>query len=96
MEIPKIYKKSDTSLDIILSKKVTIIGFGNQGRAQALNLQDSGVSVSIGLREDSDSRSDVKNEGLQCQNIQDAILCSDIIAILIPDQVMAEVYKEYI
>ena len=96
MEIPKIYKKSDTSLDIILSKKVAIIGFGNQGRAQALNLQDSGVSVSIGLRENSDSRSDVKNEGLQCQNIQDAISCSDIIAILIPDQIMAEVYKEYI
>tara|TARA_Y100000588_G_C14261708_1_gene927904 strand:- start:2415 stop:3413 length:999 start_codon:yes stop_codon:yes gene_type:complete len=96
MEIPKIYKDDDASLDDIRSKKVAIIGFGNQGRAQALNLRDSGVSVSLGLRENSDKLVDVANAGLEYQSIQDAVSGSQIIAILIPDQIMGEVFKKNI
>ena len=55
MKFPKIYKDKDVSLDVIRGIKVGIIGFGNQGRAQALNLRDSGIAVTIGLREGSPS-----------------------------------------
>ena len=114
MKFPKIYKDKDIFLDVIRGIKVGIIGFGNQGRAQALNLRDSGIAVTIGLREGSASadsgtrnkqlaRSDQKEaggeaeaEGLQCQAIPDVVNNCDIISMLIPDQVMGEVYSENI
>ena len=55
MKFPKIYKDKDVFLNTIREMKVGIIGFGNQGRAQALNLRDSGIAVTIGLREGSPS-----------------------------------------
>ena len=57
-----IYFDKDASLDIIQSKKVAIIGYGNQGRAQALNLKDSKVEVRIGLRDESKSRKIAKKQ----------------------------------
>ena len=50
MKLPKIYKDKDVDLELIKDKCVAIIGYGNQGRAQALNLRDSGVDVRIGIR----------------------------------------------
>ena len=50
MKFPKIYKDKEVFLDTIREMKVGIIGFGNQGRAQALNLRDSGIAATIGLR----------------------------------------------
>ena len=64
MDMPKIYKDRDAELSLIRSKKVGIIGFGNQGRAQAMNLKDSGVDVCIGLREDSRSWPLIEERGL--------------------------------
>ena len=93
MKLPKIYKDKDVDLELIKDKCVAIIGYGNQGRAQALNLRDSGVDVRIGLRENSGRRKEAVAEGLICISIKEAVNYCDIISILIPDQVMGDVYK---
>ena len=96
MEIPKIYKDSDADINIIKSRKVGIIGFGNQGRAQALNLKDNGVDVCVGLRQGSASRKLAESDGIKCCSISKTLECCDMISILLPDQVMGEVYKTHI
>jgi ketol-acid reductoisomerase len=80
MEIPKIYKDSDVDISLIQSKKVGIIGFGNQGRAHALNLRDSGIDVCIGVREGSTSRKLAQSDGLNCASISATLEYCDIIA----------------
>ena len=92
----KIYFDKDASLSIVQSKKVAVIGYGNQGRAQALNLMDSGVDVRVGLRESSKSLDRASKEGLECCSIETAASWADIVCCLLPDQCMAEVYKNKI
>ena len=96
MKLPKIYKDKNVNLELIKDKCVAIIGYGNQGRAQALNLRDSGVDVRIGLREESASRVEAGEDGSICLSIKEAIETCDIISILIPDQVMGDIYKTVI
>jgi len=96
MVFPPIYKDKDADLQLIANKRIGIIGFGNQGRAQALNLQDSGINVCIGLRGDSKSREEVEKENITCLSIQEIVESSHIISILVPDQVMGEVYNEFL
>ena len=93
MKLPKIYKDQDVDLELIKDRCGAIIGYGNQGRAQALNLRDSGVDVRIGLREESERRVEVGTEGFIRLSIKKAVENCDIISILIPDQVMGDVYK---
>jgi ketol-acid reductoisomerase len=94
LEKPKIFYDSDAHLEIIQNKKVLIIGYGNQGRAQAKNLSDSGIEVYIGLREKSTSWNKVKSENLIPMLIKDAIIKVDIISMLVPDEIMFKVYSE--
>ena len=96
MQLPKIYKDKDADLNLIKNKSIGIIGYGNQGRAQALNLLDSGMNVSIGLRKESSSWKMAVNSGLNCISVNDIVKDCDIISLLIPDQVMKEVYSENI
>ncbi len=96
MEITKLYKDSDADINIIKSKKVGIIGFGNQGQAQALNLKSSGVDICIGLRQGSSSRKLAESDGIKCCSISEMLECCDMISLLVPDQVMGEVYKTHI
>ena len=96
MQLPKIYKDKDADLNLIKNKSIGIIGYGNQGRAQALNLLDSGMNVNIGLRKESSSWKMAINSGLNCTPINDIVKNCDIISLLIPDQVMKEVYSENI
>ena len=95
-KIPKIFKDSDVSTRLISSRKVGIVGFGNQGQAQAMNLKDSGIDVCIGLREDSKQRRIVHEKGLSYNLISETIKNSDVIVFLTPDQVMKEVYQTHI
>ena len=94
MQLPKIYKDAD--LNLIKNKSIGIIGYGNQGRAQALNLLDGGMDVSIGLREESNSWKLAADSGFHCTSVNDIVKNCDIISLLIPDQVMKEVYSENI
>ena len=96
MQLPKIYKDKDADLNLIKNKSIGIIGYGNQGRAQALNLLDSGMNVSIGLRKESSSWKMAVDSGLNCTPVNDIVKNCDIISLLIPDQVMKEVYSENI
>ena len=96
MQLPKIYKDQDADLNLIKNKSIGIIGYGNQGRAQALNLLDSGMNVSIGLRKESSSWKIADDSGLNCIPINDIVKDCDIISLLIPDQVMKEVFSENI
>ena len=94
MQLPKIYK--DANLNLIKDKSIGIIGYGNQGRAQALNLLDSSMNVSIGLRKESSSWKMAVDSGLNCTPVNEIVKDCDIISLLIPDQVMKEVYSENI
>jgi ketol-acid reductoisomerase len=88
----KMYYEKDASLDALKDKTVAIIGYGNQGHAQALNLRDSGVKVIIGLVKDP-SWSKAQDVGFEVMQIEDAAKAADIIHILIPDEVQADVYE---
>ncbi len=96
MNLPKRYVDADTSLELIKSKIVGIIGFGNQGKAQALNLKDSGVQVRIGLRDGSSSRKDAVRYGFDCYLIEELVVNCNFISILIPDQDIKDVYLKFI
>lgn len=78
----------------LLGKRVAIIGYGNQGRAQALNLRDSGIDVAIGLRDGSPSRGKVESDGLRALALSDAAASADLIMLLAPDEVLAAIYRE--
>ena len=91
----KIFHDSDGKLENLKGKTISIIGYGNQGRAQALNLRDSGLSVIIGNKADEYMKR-AKKDGFQTHTITDAVKKSDIIFLLIPDEVMPEVFSKEI
>ena len=92
----KVYYDKDADLSIIKSKKVAIIGYGSQGHAHALNLKDSGVDVTVGLREGSASWKKAENEGLKVAETADAIKAADVVMILTPDEFQSGLYKDVI
>lgn len=94
--MPKIYYSDDCRLEVLKGKTVAIIGFGSQGHAHALNLRDSGVNVVVGLYEGSKSAKKAIEAGFKVMNVAEATKISDIIMILIPDELQADVYKESI
>lgn len=75
-------------------KRVTIVGYGNQGRAQALNLRDSGIDVTIGLREGSARWSQAAKDGLAVAPLADCTTESDLVMLLAPDEVLAALYRD--
>jgi ketol-acid reductoisomerase len=85
-------RDSDIDPSPLAGKKVAVIGFGNQGRAQALNLKDSGVDVVVGLRPGSLSAALAETIGLECQLIEEAVAGADVVMLLVPDERMTEVY----
>ena len=92
----KIIYDSSINQDLIKNLKVAVIGFGSQGHAHALNLHESGVNVTVGLREDSSSFQRAKEMGLSVANLENATKDSDVVMLLLPDQVMADVYNSEI
>ena len=92
----KIFYQQDCDLNRLNGKTVSIIGYGSQGHAHALNLKDSGVNVVIGLYEGSKSAEKAKAAGLTVMSVADAAKAGDIIMILIPDEKQASVYKKEI
>ena len=92
----KIYYDKDADLSLIKRKHVAIIGYGSQGHAHANNLKDSGVKVSVGLRQGGASWAKAKNAGLPVKAVGDAVKGADIIMILLPDEHHARVYHDEI
>ncbi len=90
----KVYYDSDTDQDLIKSSKIAIIGYGSQGHAHALNLKDSGVNeVCIALREDSKSKKKAENAGFKVMNVSEASKWADIMMMVTPDELQADIYK---
>ena len=77
----------------LLDGRVAVVGFGSQGHAHALNLHDSGVDVVVGLREGSGSRAAAEEAGLDVAAIADAVRGAQLVAMLVPDHVQAEVWE---
>jgi ketol-acid reductoisomerase len=75
-------------------KRVAILGYGNQGRAQALNLKDSGIDVVVGLRGGSGSLIDAEAAGLTTAIVENAVASADVVMLLAPDEVHASLYSE--
>jgi ketol-acid reductoisomerase len=89
----KIFYDKDTDLSLIRAKKVAIIGYGSQGHAHALNLQDSKVDVRVGLPATSKSVAKAKAAGLKVVAVAEAAAWADVVMILIPDTSQAKVYN---
>ncbi|EOH3945321.1 NAD(P)-dependent oxidoreductase, partial [Campylobacter jejuni] len=88
-----VYYDKDCDLNLIKSKKVAIIGFGSQGHAHAMNLRDNGVNVTIGLREGSVSAVKAKNAGFEVMSVSEASKIADVIMILVPDEIQADIFN---
>ncbi|WP_374335430.1 ketol-acid reductoisomerase [Leeia sp.] len=89
----KVYYDKDADLSLIKGKNVTIIGYGSQGHAHAQNLTDSGVNVTVGLRPGGASWKKVEAAGIKVAPVADAVKSADVVMILLPDENIAEVYK---
>ena len=88
----KIYYEQDADLNVLKGKTVGIIGYGNQGRNQALNLKDSGIKVLIGERAEKPIQQ-AKADGFEVTDAKDIAAKSDIIQILTQDDLQANIYK---
>ncbi len=87
-------READIDPAPLAGKRVAILGFGNQGRAQALNLNDSGVDLVVGLRPGSPSAAAVQAAGLEAAPIGQAATGADLVMLLAPDEVMAGLYQD--
>ena len=88
-----VYYDKDADLSLIKGKKVTIVGYGSQGHAHALNLNESGVKVTVGLRKGGASWDKARKAGLQVKEIPEAVKGADFAMMLMPDEHIAGVYR---
>jgi ketol-acid reductoisomerase len=90
----KVFYDKDCDLSLIKGKKVAIIGYGSQGHAHAQNLTESGIDVTVGLRRGGASWGKVEQAGIQVAEVDEAVKAADVVMILLPDENIAQVYKE--
>ncbi|HYN46783.1 MAG TPA: NAD(P)-binding domain-containing protein, partial [Allosphingosinicella sp.] len=90
----RVYFDADADPGLIRSRRVAILGYGNQGRAQALNLKDSGVAVTVALEADSTSRERAQADGFDVMTAAQASAQADHVAILAADEDHGRIYAE--
>jgi ketol-acid reductoisomerase len=88
----KIYYEDDANLEIIQDMNVSIIGYGSQGHAHANNLHESGVNVTVGLREGSSSWAKAEDAGLKVNTVSESVKDADLVMILAPDEFQKSIY----
>lgn len=91
-----IYYDKDADLSLLNGKKIAVLGYGSQGHAHSLNLQDSGADVRVGLYEGSSSWAKAEADGLKVMETGAACAEADVIMVLVPDTKQAAIYKESI
>ncbi len=91
----KKYYDSDANLSVFDGKRIAVIGYGSQGRGQALNLKDSGLDVIIGLRQGK-SWDLAKADGFKVYTVPEAVRMAQVIQVLLPDESQGGVYKNEI
>lgn len=89
----KIYFAENGDLDILKDKTISVLGYGNQGAAQAHNLRDSGVKVVVGNTRDASFEKAIA-DGFEAYTIPEAVKRSDIHLLLVPDEVMPQMFKQ--
>jgi ketol-acid reductoisomerase len=87
---------NDADLGKLDGKTVAILGYGSQGHAHALNLNDSGVAVVVGLRPDSDSVAKAEADGLEVASVADATSRGDVTMVLLPDERQHDIWESEI
>ena len=92
----KVYYDNDASLDILKNKKIAILGYGSQGHAHALNLRDSGMDVCVAELKGTEAWKNAEEAGLTLKETAQAVKESDVIMVLLPDQVQKKVYDSSI
>ncbi|SUO95615.1 ketol-acid reductoisomerase [Suttonella ornithocola] len=90
----KVFYDKDADMSVLQGKTVAIIGYGSQGHAHANNLNDSGVNVVVGLRKGGASWAKAEKAGLTVKEVNEAVKDADVVMILLPDENIAEVYKQ--
>jgi len=92
----KLYYDNDADLERLKGRPVAIIGFGSQGHAHALNLQESWLDVRVGLYEGSRSWSKARAAGLKVMSVEDAVEEAQLVMILTPDTGQAALYSKHV
>ena len=87
----KVYYDRDANVSALREKQIAVIGYGSQGFAQSNNLRDSGCNVTVGLRKDSRSRAKADKSGLRVLPVAEAAAEADIVMMLVPDEMAADV-----
>jgi ketol-acid reductoisomerase len=90
--MPRRFYEKDGNTDLLKGKKIAIIGYGSQGHAHALNLRDSGLDVIVGLPTESRSRAKATAAGLTVLTPAEAAKAADVMMILVPDHIQADLY----
>ena len=90
----KVYYDKDADLSLIKGRQIAIIGYGSQGHAHALNLNESGMKVTVGLRKGGPSWAKAANAGLQVAEVADAVKAADFVMMLMPDEHIAATYRK--
>src|SRR5215208_1902552 len=90
----ELLRDADIDPSPLAGKRVAIVGYGNQGRAQALNLHDSGVEAVVGLRGGSGSALEAEAAGLPIALLDDAVGSADLVMMLAPDEIHGALYRE--
>src|SRR5689334_17947711 len=92
----RVYFDADCDLSLVRARRVAVIGYGNQGRAQALNLRDSGVAVSVALPEGSRRRALAQADGFDVMTSAAAVAGADLVVLLAADEDHGRIYAEEI
>ena len=91
-----VYYDADCNLQKLVGKKITILGYGSQGHAHALNLKENGMDVTIGLRKDSKTWSVAEEAGFVVKETGEAVKDADVVMVLIPDEIQGDTYTNSI
>ena len=91
-----VYYDADCNLQKLVGKKITVLGYGSQGHAHALNLKENGMDVTIGLRKDSKTWKVAEEAGFVVKETGEAVKDADVVMVLIPDEIQADTYTNSI
>ena len=91
----RVYYDRDADINLIKGKKVAVVGYGSQGHAHVLNMRDSGVKdVCVALRAGSPTAKKAEGEGLKVMTVAEAAKWADVVMMLTPDELQADIYRE--
>ena len=91
-----VYYDADCNLQKLVGKKITVLGYGSQGHAHALNLKENGMDVTIGLRKDSKTWKIAEEAGFVIKETSEAVKGADVVMVLIPDEIQGDTYTNSI